>query len=94
MTTGHSVVLHGCRVDDMATIGMGATVLNGAVVGEGALVAANALVLEGFEIPPGTLAAGVPAKVRRELTEADIARFRNNAEGYVERSRVYLKGAG
>ena len=88
VTTGHNVVLHSCRVDDTATIGMAATVLNGAVVGEGAMVAANALVLEGFESPPGTLAAGVPAKVRRDLTEADIDRFRQNAEGYVERSRL------
>jgi carbonic anhydrase/acetyltransferase-like protein (isoleucine patch superfamily) len=90
VTIGHNVVLHGCSVDDGATVGMGATVLNGARVGAGALVAANALVLEGFEVPPGTLAAGVPAKVRRELTEADIARFRENAEGYVTKSRVYM----
>ena len=82
------------RATSTATIGMAATVLNGADDGEGAMVAANALVLEGFEIPPGTLAAGVPAKVRRDLTEADIDRFRQNAEGYVERSRLYLKGAG
>ena len=89
-TIGHNVVLHGCVVADEATVGMGATVLNGAKIGTGALVAANALVLEGFEVPPGTLAAGVPAKVRRELTEVDIARFRQNAEGYVARSRVYM----
>lgn len=94
VTVGHAVVLHGCTVHDQATVGMGATVLNGAVVGEGALVAANALVLEGFEIPPGTLAAGVPAKVRRELGPDDVARFRENAEGYVKRSRLYLAAGG
>lgn len=94
VTVGHNVVLHGCRVGDDATIGMGATVLNGATIGAGALIAANALVLEGFDVPAGTLAAGVPAKVRRELTEADIDRFRANAEGYVTRSRVYLGGEG
>ena len=90
VTVGHNVVLHGCEIDDRATIGMGATVLNGATVGVDALVAANALVLEGFEVPSGTLAAGVPAKIRRELTETDIDRFRENADGYVSRSRIYL----
>ena len=92
VTVGHNVVLHGCRVEDGATIGMGATVLNGAVVGEGALVAANALVLEGFEVPPHTLAAGVPARVRRELDPADLERFRQNAEGYVARGQAYKSG--
>jgi carbonic anhydrase/acetyltransferase-like protein (isoleucine patch superfamily) len=92
VTVGHNVVLHGCIVNDGATIGMGATVLNGASVGSGALVAANALVLEGFDVPAGVLVAGVPAKVRRELKESDVARFKQNAEGYVTRSRVYLAG--
>jgi carbonic anhydrase/acetyltransferase-like protein (isoleucine patch superfamily) len=68
---------------------MGATVLNGATIGEGALVAANALVLEGFQVPPHTLVAGVPAKVRRELEPADEERFRQNAEGYVSKGKVY-----
>jgi len=92
VTIGHNVVLHGCSVGDGATVGMGATVLNGATVGAGALVAANALVLEGFDVPAGTLVAGVPAKVRRELTESDVDRFRQNAMGYVKRSRIYLEG--
>ena len=90
-TVGHNAILHGCTLGDGVTIGMGATVLNGARVGDGALVAANALVLEGFEVPPNTLVAGVPAKVRRELDEKDVARFRQNAEGYVRRSRIYLR---
>jgi carbonic anhydrase/acetyltransferase-like protein (isoleucine patch superfamily) len=89
VTVGHNVVLHGCIVGDGATIGMGATVLNGATIGEGALVAANALVLEGFQVPPHTLVAGVPAKVRRELEPADEERFRQNAEGYVSKGKVY-----
>ena len=92
VTIGHNVVLHGCSVGDGATIGMGATVLNGATVGAGALVAANALVLEGFEVPAGTLVAGVPAKVRRELIESDVDRFRQNARGYVKKSRIYIEG--
>ena len=94
VTIGHNVVLHGCTVADGATIGMGATVLNGATIGAGALVAANALILEGFDVPAGTLAAGVPAKIRRELNESDVAHFRENAEGYVGRSRIYLAVKG
>ncbi len=68
----------------------GWALLNGAVVGDGALVAANALVLEGFEVPPRALVAGVPAKVRREMTVEDAARLRRGAESYVRRSRAFL----
>ena len=89
-TIGHNAILHGCEIGNWATVGMGATVLNGARVGDHAFVAANALVLEGFKVPPRSLVAGVPAKVRRELTEEDVARFRG-AEGYVRRSRAYLE---
>jgi carbonic anhydrase/acetyltransferase-like protein (isoleucine patch superfamily) len=82
VSVGHGAVLHGCTVGDGALIGMNATVLNGAVVGEGSLVAANALVPEGMQIPPGSLVAGVPAKVRRPLSEEEIAHCRRNAETY------------
>ncbi len=91
VTVGHNAILHGCLVDRGATIGMGATVLNLARVGEESLVAANALVLEGMEIPPRTLAAGVPARVRRELTEEEIANFRKNTDGYVRRRGIYKR---
>lgn len=93
VTVGHNAILHGCLIDRGATIGMGATVLNQARVGEESLVAANALVLEGMEIPPRTLAAGVPARIRRELTEEEIVNFRKNTDGYVRRRGVY-KGQG
>ena len=89
VTVGHNAILHGCLVDRGATVGMGATVLNQARVGEESLVAANALVLEGMEIPPRTLAAGVPARVRRELTEEEIANFRRNTDGYIRRRGIY-----
>ena len=90
VTVGHNAILHGCSVSDGATVGMGATVLNKAQIGEEALVAANALVLEGTVIPPRTLAAGVPAKVKRELTKEEVDTFRKNTQGYVRRSRMYL----
>ncbi len=86
VSVGHSAVLHGCTVEDDCLIGMGATVLNGAVIGTGSLVAAGTVVLEGTVVPPGSLVAGVPGKVRRELTEDERAKVIGNAEHYVELS--------
>jgi len=73
VSVGHAAVVHGCTVEDDGLIGMGAVVLNGAVVGTGSMVAAGAVVLEGARIPPGSLVAGVPGKVRRELSEHERA---------------------
>jgi len=89
VSVGHSAVLHGCTVEDDCLIGMSATVLNEAVIGTGSLVAAGAVVLEGTIVPPGSLVAGVPAKVRRELTPDELAKVRDNATHYVELSREH-----
>ena len=93
VSVGHSAVLHGCTVEDDCLIGMSATVLNEAVIGRGSLVAAGAVVLEGTIIPPGSLVAGVPAKVRRELTADELAKVKHNATHYVELSRAH-RGLG
>lgn len=84
VSVGHNAVLHGCVVEDDALVGMGATILNGAVIGAGSLVAAQALVPQGLRVPPGSLVAGVPAKVRRELTEEEREGLKLNAEVYRE----------
>jgi carbonic anhydrase/acetyltransferase-like protein (isoleucine patch superfamily) len=89
VSVGHSAVLHGCTVEDDCLIGMSATVLNGAVIGAGSLVAAGAVVLEGTIVPPGSLVAGVPAKVRRELTGDERIGVTANAMHYVELSRQH-----
>jgi carbonic anhydrase/acetyltransferase-like protein (isoleucine patch superfamily) len=86
VSVGHSAVLHGCTVEDDCLIGMGAIVLNGAVIGTGSLVAAGAVVLENTIVPPGSLVAGVPAKVRRELSTEERAGVSSNATHYVELS--------
>jgi gamma-carbonic anhydrase len=91
VTVGHGAILHGCRLSNRCLIGMGATVLDGAVVGENAMVGAGALVPEGMEIPAGHLAVGVPAKVRRPLTEAEILSLKESAEHYVEYAKEYAK---
>ncbi|MFF0490576.1 gamma carbonic anhydrase family protein [Nocardia sp. NPDC004068] len=83
VSVGHNAILHGCTIGDDVLVGMGATVLNGAVIGAGSLIAANALIPENAEIPPGSLVAGVPGKVRRELGEAERERIRLNAQVYL-----------
>ncbi|MBW1603299.1 gamma carbonic anhydrase family protein [Streptomyces sp. JJ66] len=82
VSVGHNAVLHGCTVEDDVLVGMGATVLDGAVIGAGSLVAAQALVPQGMRVPPGSLVAGVPAKVRRELTTQEREHIRLNAAAY------------
>lgn len=84
VSVGHRAVLHGCEIGDGALVGMGATVMSGAVVGAGAMVAAGALVTPGKVVPPGVLAAGVPAKVVRDLTDAEKAHLVHNAAHYLE----------
>ena len=89
VTVGHRVVLHGCTVEDDCVIGIGAIVLNGARIGAGSVIAAGAVVPEGIEVPPGSMVMGVPGKVRREVTEEEKVRFRENAQHYVDACRVY-----
>jgi carbonic anhydrase/acetyltransferase-like protein (isoleucine patch superfamily) len=89
VSVGHGAVLHGCTVEDGCLIGMNATVLNGAVIGAGSLVAASALVPEGTVIPPRSLVAGVPGKVRRELTDDEVERCRANAAVYRQLAKMH-----
>ena len=89
VSVGHGAVLHGCTVEDGVLIGMSATVLNGARIGAGSLVAAGAVVLEGTVVPPRSLVAGVPAKVRRELTAEESEHLTANAALYVELARTH-----
>lgn len=89
VTVGHSVVLHGCEVEDGALIGIGAVVLNGAKIGRGAVIAAGALVPEGMEVPANMLAMGTPAKVRREVSPEEQERFAANCDNYVKLGAEY-----
>jgi carbonic anhydrase/acetyltransferase-like protein (isoleucine patch superfamily) len=89
VSVGHSAVVHGCTVEDDCLIGMGATILNGAVIGAGSLVAAGAVVLEGTVVPPRSLVAGVPAKVRRELTDEEFDGVKGNAARYRELAQAH-----
>ena len=76
VTVGHAAIIHGCEIGDGALIGMGAIVLNGAKIGKNAIIGAGALVTQGTVIPDGMLALGSPAKVKRAVTEEEIAENR------------------
>lgn len=89
VSVGHGAVVHGCTIEEGCLIGMNATVLTRAVVGRQSLVAAGAVVLEGTVIPPRSLVAGVPAKVRRQLTDEEVAALWDNGARYVTRARAY-----
>ncbi|MGC0378674.1 MULTISPECIES: gamma carbonic anhydrase family protein [unclassified Streptomyces] len=89
VSIGHNAVVHGATVEDDCLIGMGATVLNGAVIGAGSLVAAQALVPQGMRVPPGSLVAGVPAKVRRELSPEEREGLTLNGTMYAELAGVH-----
>ncbi len=84
VSVGHNAVVHGCTVEDGCLIGMGSVILSGAVIGAGSLVAGGALVLGGTIVAPGSMVAGVPAKVRRELTEDEKLGILRNADAYRE----------
>jgi carbonic anhydrase/acetyltransferase-like protein (isoleucine patch superfamily) len=93
VSIGHGAVVHGCEIGDGCLVGMNATVLTGAVVGADSLIAAGAVVLEGATIPPRSLVAGIPGKVRRELTDDEVAALHDNAARYVARAKVYAAQA-
>ncbi len=91
VTIGHGAIAHGCTIERRALIGMGSSVLDGAVVGELALVGAGAVVQEGMHVPPRTLVVGVPARVKRPLTDEEIARLEQSWKNYIEYKEAYLK---
>jgi carbonic anhydrase/acetyltransferase-like protein (isoleucine patch superfamily) len=83
VSLGHGAVVHGATVEDDVLIGMRATVLNGARIGTGSLVAAGAVVRPGTVVPPGSLVTGVPAKVRRPVTDEESAVIRRTVPSYL-----------
>jgi carbonic anhydrase/acetyltransferase-like protein (isoleucine patch superfamily) len=83
VTIGHAAVIHGCTVEDRCLIGMGTILLNGARIGAGSIVAAGTLVVEGMEVPPRSLVMGSPGRVKRALTDVEIAGIQLLADRYV-----------
>ncbi len=93
VTIGHGAVLEGCVVKRGALIGMNAVILHDATVGEQAMVAAGSVVGEGMQVPPRTLAAGVPAKIKKVLDGSSMQWVDGSAAVYRHLAREYLTNA-
>ncbi|MCA9266154.1 MAG: gamma carbonic anhydrase family protein [Planctomycetales bacterium] len=89
VTIGHGAVVHACTVKDHVLIGMGAVLLDGCVIEPYTLVGAGSLVRSGFTAPSGMLVAGVPAQVKRPLTDAERQNIDESAENYVRYAANY-----
>ena len=91
VTVGHGVMLHGCEIESHCLIGMRATILNNAKIGAHSIVGAGALITEGTVIPPRSLVLGLPAKVKRELTDAEVEHIDEYARRYYQYKETYLE---
>ena len=89
-TIGHNATVHGCVLEDEVLIGINSVVLNGAHIGTQSIIAAGAVIPERTVIPPRSLVAGVPGKVRRAVTDEDIALIRTYGNNYLDYLKVYL----
>jgi carbonic anhydrase/acetyltransferase-like protein (isoleucine patch superfamily) len=89
VTIGHSAVVHGATVGDKALIAIGAKALNGSVIGEGAWLGAGSVLGKGKEVPPWTLAVGVPARPIRKLTGEEVRRAEEGVEHYLALTEAY-----
>ncbi|MGE3465702.1 MAG: gamma carbonic anhydrase family protein [Pyrinomonadaceae bacterium] len=91
ITVGHRVTLHGCHVESGCLIGIGAILLDGVRVGANSLVGAGSLLTPGTRIPPRSLVLGSPAKVKRELTDSELADLDKSWRNYVELKEQYIE---
>ena len=90
VTVGHHVVLHGCTIHDRVLIGMGSIVMDGATIEEDCIIGAGALITKGTVIPSHSLALGSPARVKRPLSEKELAWIKESANNYVRYARQYV----
>lgn len=90
VTIGHNATVHGCVVEDAVLVGMGARILNNARIGEGSIVAAGAVIPEQMVVPPNSLVAGVPGKIRRTLGDEDRKTILKYAQNYLDYTAIYL----
>jgi carbonic anhydrase/acetyltransferase-like protein (isoleucine patch superfamily) len=83
VTVGHSAVVHGTTIEDRVLIGMGAVLLNGVHIESDCVIAAGTLLTEGTRIPARSLVMGRPGKVKRQLTDEEVAEIRWYSDNYV-----------
>jgi carbonic anhydrase/acetyltransferase-like protein (isoleucine patch superfamily) len=91
VTIGHGAIVHGCTIEDQCLIGMGAILLNGSSVGEDCIVAAGTLLPEGTAVPARSLVMGSPGKVRRTVTDDEVAFILQSAQNYVAYRLDYMQ---
>ncbi len=94
VTVGHGAVIHACEIEDECLIGMNATILDGAKIGKHSIVAAGSLVLAGMDVPPGSLVAGVPAKVKKPLSKKEREGIKGWAEKYLAVAKQHREKLG
>lgn len=92
VTVGHAAILHGVEIGDWSLIGMGARLLSGSRIGDHCIIGAGAIVPENAVIPPRSLVLGVPGRVHRAVSEAEVAAMHWRAQHYVQRAQSYLAG--
>jgi carbonic anhydrase/acetyltransferase-like protein (isoleucine patch superfamily) len=91
VTIGHGAIVHGCTLDDLVMVGMGAIVMNGAHIGSESLIGAGALVTQGKEFPPRSLLMGSPARLVRTLSDDEVQNLIvNGANHYVETGKAMV----
>ena len=85
----HGAILHGCKVEERALIGIGAIILDGAIVGTGAMIGAGSVVSPNTVIPPGSLVLGIPGKVIRPLKPDEVEKIAAQVNGLKEKAQQY-----
>jgi carbonic anhydrase/acetyltransferase-like protein (isoleucine patch superfamily) len=94
VTIGHGALVHGCTIENRCLIGMGVILLNGSHVATESIVAAGTLLVEGMQVPPRSLVMGSPGKVKRTLTDDEVAGIQRYADRYVGYRLDYMDGRG
>jgi len=89
VTAGHMVILHGCTIKDRVLVGMGAIVQDGAVIESDTLIATGSIVTQNSHIPSGKLVMGIPAKIKRDLTDEEKENIKQTSYKYVKNSDIY-----
>ena len=91
VTIAHSAVIHGCTIEDRVLVGMAAVLLNGVIIGRDCVIAAGSLLPEGMNVPARSLVMGRPGKVKRALSDAEVAKIRCYADNYVAYRLEYMR---
>ncbi len=91
VSVGHGAILHGCTIGDRVLVGMGAIVLNGARIGSGSVIGAGAVVTEGTDVPEGSVVVGVPGKIIKKASDAQLQQILANAASYIELAQEYAR---